>query len=86
MLNFYNNCSLIEVQRQCRNIADGGRILLKKYIRTLVVKFRESGTTADQQRGGRPLTVRNAASTQPAYDRLANNKGHLKDIVFFIFK
>jgi len=89
-LHFQNNGSVVSVQRKYRRIFGNETIPSKKSIKTLVLKFKETGTTEDKPRCGRPRTIRTETSIQRVAASVAdqpkncltNNGGHLRDIVF----
>ena len=66
ILEIYFRCngSVTAVQRNYRNISGNRTSPSKKCIKTLVSKFRETGSTTDRKRCGRPRTIRNDASIQ----------------------
>lgn len=66
IVEFYFSCnsSIIAVQRSYRNIYNDGRSPNKNCIKAMVSKFKETGTTVDKRRCGRPRTVRTDVSIQ----------------------
>ena len=62
-LHFQNNGSVVSMQRNYRRIFGNETSPSKKCIEALVLEFKETGTTEDTPRCGRPRNIRTDAST-----------------------
>ncbi|KAF2360319.1 Protein of unknown function DUF4817 [Trinorchestia longiramus] len=71
-LYFSCNNSIIAVQRSYRNIFNDGRSPDKNCIKAMVSKFKETGSTVDKRRFGKPRTVRTYVSIQAVSESVAD--------------
>ena len=72
-LHFRNNSSVVSVQRNYRRIFGTKTSFSKKYIKALVLKFKENGTTENKPRCGKPRNIRTDASIQRVAASVVDN-------------
>ena len=72
-LHFQNNGSVVSVQRNDRRIFGNETGPSKERINALVSKFKETGTTENKPRCGRPRNIRTDASIQRVAASVAEN-------------